>query len=211
MSVKGPSRKRQTGTLVRPGLRPENIELFLDQQYIVDGWDDITADLATGKVAGANVPTWTSFRDGLYAYAFSATTMNEIFVVFHIKHDYADGTKVYPHVHWSPGVSTATGTVRWGFEYSVAKGHQQEAFPASTTVYVEDTLSVADQYGHRITEVTDAQAFNAFEADTLIMMRVFRDAANDTFSDVAFGLTADVHFQTDRQSTPNRSPPFTAR
>lgn len=213
MSVTGPSRKRQVALIHRPGQPPENVELFTEDQFIVEGWDDITADLTAGK-PGATSPTWASYRDGIYAWSFGAASDDEIFITFHIKHDYADGTKVYPHFHFSPpGGSTATGVVRIGFEYTVQKGHQQGAFPATTTVYVDHSIDSADPYGHRIAEVSDAQAFSAFEADSLILMRVFRNGshANDTFGDPIFGLTADIHFQTDRQSTPNKSPPFTAR
>lgn len=212
MAVSGPAKKRQIGKLLRAGERPLDVEFISDEQYIVIGWDDITADLSSGKVAGANVPTWSTYRDGISAYSFSASALNEVWVTFHVKHDYAEGTKVYPHIHWSPS-TTSTGTVRWGFEYTVQKGHQQGAFPTTTTVYVEDTVSSADQYGHRIAEVSDTDAFDAYEADTLILVRVFRDGAhaNDDFPDAVFGLTADVHFQVDKQVTPNRSPPFTAR
>jgi hypothetical protein len=177
---------------------------------IIKGWDDITADLAAGKAVGANAPTWGVFRDGLKAYGFDAGTMNEIWITFHIKHDYAEGTNVYPHVHWAPNTTTATGTVRWGFEYTLAKGHDQEAFPASTTVYVEYAFSADKQYQHIISEVADADAFDAFEADTLVLMRIFRDAAhaNDTFADTVYAFTADLHFQADKDVTPNKSPPF---
>jgi hypothetical protein len=174
-----------------------------------DGWDDITADLGSGKVAGANVPTWAVFQSGIEAYRFSQTTMNEVWITFHVKHDYAEGTLVYPHIHWAPD-TTNTGVVRWGFEYMVAKGHDQEAFPASTTVYVEPNIATNKQYQHIVSEVSDADAFDAFEADTLILMRIFRDAghANDTFPDPVFGFTADIHFQSDHRVTPNKAPPF---
>jgi len=212
VAVTGPSKRRFIGHILRPGELPENVELIVDEQYIVLGWDDITADLSAGKAVGANAPTWSTYRDGIGAYAFDAGTMNEIFVVFHVKHDYADGTKVYPHVHWGPN-TTSTGVVRWGFEYTLQKGHDQGAFPASTTIYIEYDVTVDKQYQHIISEVVDANAFDAFEADTLILMRIFRDAghANDTFPDDVFAFTADVHFQVDKQATPNRSPPFTAR
>jgi hypothetical protein len=209
MAVKGPGRRRFTGQLQKPGAKPENIDLFLEEQYIVTGWDDITADLSAGK-PGATSPTWAVYRDGIYAWRFGAATDDELFITFHIKHDYAETSKVYPHVHWSPN-TTSTGTVRWGMEYTIAKGHDQEAFPATTTIYMEETISEDKQYQHFITEASDAQAFNAFEADTLILVRIFREGSADTFPDPVFGLTADIHFQTDRQSTPNRSPPFTAR
>ena len=174
-----------------------------------EGWDDLTSDLSGGKTAGANVPAWAVFRDGIYSYAFSATLMKEVWITFHVKHDYKVGSNGYVHIHWAP-TTTSTGVVRWGFEYSVAKGHDQEAFPASTTVYVNHTISVDKQYQHIISEIADVDAFDLLETDSLILCRVFRDAANaaDTFPDVVSAFTADIHYQADKQFTPNKSPPF---
>jgi hypothetical protein len=211
MPIGPPTRRQFIGQINQPGEAPQQITMTGQWKHLVQGWDDITADLGSGKVAGVNQPTWSTFRDGIEAYEFSASAMNELWITFHIKHDYAEGTDVYPHVHWSPN-TTSTGVVRWGFEYTVAKGHDQEAFPASTTVYVEQTISSNKQYQHIISEVTDAQPFDAFEADTLILMRVFRDAGNpaDTFPDAVHAFTADIHFQADKDVTPNKSPPFLA-
>lgn len=175
------------------------------------GWKDITSDLATGKVAGANVPTWSAFRSGLYGYAFSASALNEVWISFHINHDYAEGTAIYPHVHFSP-TTTSTGVVRWGFEYSIAKGHDQEAFPASTTVYVDYNIATNKQYQHLIAEVSDNDApLKAdLETDSLVLMRVFRDGGNvaDTFPDSVIGWTVDIHYQAERMFTLNKSPLF---
>jgi hypothetical protein len=172
------------------------------------GWKDMLGPFSTGKVAGANVPTWTTFRDGLSAFAFSAGTMNEIWLSFHPNHDVIEGELFFPHVHWSPGVSTNTGVVRWGLEYSMVKGHNQGAFPATTTIYMEDTISADDQYGHRIIEDTTGIAMP--EVDSLIMVRIFRDAAhaNDTFPDVAFGLMLDLHYRAGKFGTKGKRPNF---
>lgn len=176
---------------------------------VVQGWDDITADIGSGKVAGANVPTWSTFRDGINAYEFSASVTNEVWVTFHIKHDYSEGTNLYPHVHFST-TGTGTGVVRWGFEYMIAKGHDQAAFPASTTVYVNYNIASNKQYQHLIAEVSDADSFDGLEADTLVLMRIFRDGgdAADTFASTVHAFTADIHFQVDKQVTPNKAPPF---
>ena len=200
------------GKILSPGKRPESVELAISERYNVIGWTDYLASLATGKVAGANVPTWSTFRDGISAYSFSASATNEVWVSFHVNHDMQEGSSVYPHVHWSPGSSTSTGVVRWGFEYSCAKGHQQMDFPATTTIYLEDTVSSDSSYQHRIIEASDAQAFNAYEADTLVLCRIFRDGghANDTFPDAVFGLMADLHVQIDKLATPNKTAPFLA-
>jgi hypothetical protein len=136
------------------------------------GWQDEVADVITRGTAGD--PTFKVFRDGLYAYAFedhAAGQQDQVYIYFHVRHEYAPGTKFYPHVHWS--INTATsGTVRWGFEYSVAKGHNQQAFPASTTFYVEQSAN--GQYQHMIAEASDSDAIpmDNLEVDSIIVMRV---------------------------------------
>lgn len=170
------------------------------------GWRDITGQIVA-QGTGANNPAWTVFRNGIYDWAFSATIMKEVWIVFHIDHDYSPGTDIYFHTHWST-TGTNTGTCRWGFEYTVAKGHQQSAFGATTTVYVEQAAT-GTQYYHMIAE-TAAVSSSEFEVDALILVRIFRDAAhaNDTLTDVAHLITADVHYQADRFSTKNKAPNF---
>lgn len=176
-----------------------------------DGWEDITADLSAGKAVGANAPTWAAFRSGISAYRFHQTTMNELWVTFHITHQYRKNTDIYPHIHWAPN-TTSTGTVRWAIEYTFAKGHDQEAFPASTTIYLEHTIASNKQYQHIITETSEAAAFGAgdIEIDGLLLCRIFRDAGNaaDTFPDPVFALTADIHFEVGQITSPNKSAPF---
>jgi hypothetical protein len=136
--------------------------------------------------------------------------MQEVWVNFHIKHDIAPGTLLYPHVHWST-TGTNTGVARWGFEYTVAKGHQQQAFPATTTVYVEQAFT-GQARTHMIAEVSLANAIPAtnIEVDSLVLMRIFRDAAhaNDTLTDPAFLFMVDLHYQKQYLGTKNRSPNF---
>lgn len=177
------------------------------------GWSDLIAGFVV-KGSGVTDPAWGVVRDGLEGYLFSATAMRRILCDFHLGHDIALGTVLYPHVHWCP-VTTATGTVRWGIEYSVAKGHQQGAasvFGPSTTVYVEQTVSAASQYQHFIAEVSLANAIPAtnIEPDSVIKMRVFRDAAhaNDTFPDSVHAWQADLHYQVARITTKNKAPNF---
>jgi len=174
-------------------------------------WDDYIASMNAAKVTGASQPSWSAFRDGIYAYAFSASSMNESWVTFHILHDYKRGTDLFPHVHWSPGTSTHTGVVRWGIEYQVAKGHTQEAFPATTTVYVEQA-SDGTQYMHNVAEVTAGAAISGtdIEPDSLVNVRVFRDGAhaNDTFTGPAFVFQIDMHYLKERTGTKNKAPNF---
>jgi hypothetical protein len=173
-------------------------------------WDDYLSSFNAGKVVGVNAPNWAVFRNGLYAWEFSATAMNEIWLApIHITHSYKPGTAVYFHIHWAKA-GTNTGTVRWGIEYSLAKGHNQSAFPASTTIYLEQAGS-STAYQHMVIEVSEGQAITTgIEPDTLLMIRIFRDAAhaNDTCTDAVFGLMCDMHYQKSYWATKNKAPNF---
>lgn len=174
------------------------------------GWDDILAPLSSGKSTSPSDPDWLQLRDGIYANSFKPNLLNEAWVYFHISHSYAAGTVMYPHVHWTT-IGTDTGVVRWGIEYTVAKGYNQQAFPATTTVYVEQAASGVP-YQHMITEVSLLNAIPStnLEIDGLILVRVFRDAlhANDTCTDNAFGLFVDIHYQKAQFATKNKNYPF---
>ena len=177
------------------------------------GWRDNIAQFVV-KGSGAADPSFGALFNGLEGYLFSATTLQRVFCDFHIDHDIARGTLIYPHVHWMP-TTTGTGVVRWGIEYSVAKGHQQGApstFPATTTVYVNQTISAASQWQHFVAEVSLADAIPStnIEPDSVIKVRVFRDAANaaDTYTGAVHAWQADLHYQVARLSTVNKSPNF---
>lgn len=196
--------------LAAEGFDPQNTPLLIDALNF--GWRDLTTEIKV-KGTGNNNPSWIQFREGIYAHGFEAGKMMECWANFHVDHDYALGTKLYPHVHWSPK-STLGGTVRWGFEFTVAKGHGQGAtsvFGPTSIVYVTHDLTTGGhQYEHMVTEVSEIQAVPAtlVEPDTLIMMRVFRDGANDTHADTVAGFTVDLHYQTERIATLNKAPDF---
>jgi hypothetical protein len=183
-------------------------------QYLKhDGWNDLLASLSAGKAVGVNAPTWSVFRDGISAYAFAPGTMNELWCSLHIGHDYVPGSMVYPHIHCA--VTTAnTGVVRWGIEYTFARGYGVDSFPASTTVFIEQTIG-GTPYSHMISEAVEGSGIvlSNCEPDMLFLMRVFRDAGhvNDTFPDDAYGLFADLHYQSDGFLSNERNRPFTRR
>lgn len=172
-------------------------------------WRDMTADLAGARAAGANIPSWANFRDGLYAWQFASNQTNELWVVFHPNHDGIEGELCYPHIHFSP-TTTSTGVVKWGIEYTMAKGFDQEAFPASTTIDLSYEITANKQYQHLITEASDGTAFALPEVDSLIMVRMFRDAtdAADTFPDAIMALTMDIHYRAFKLGTKGKRPDF---
>lgn len=177
------------------------------------GWQDYLSSISAGKAVGANAPTWSAILGGISAYSFSATTMNEVWLNFHILHDYMPGTMFYPHVHWTTA-GTATGVCRWGLEYTFARGYGIEAFPAPTTIYLEQAAT-GTAYTHMIAEAAEGAGvlIPTLETDGILLMRVFRDAANaaDTLTDAAFGLFVDMHYQSDGMLTNERNRTFTKK
>lgn len=177
------------------------------------GWKDLTASIDSH--GGSSGPSWKKFRDGIYLYSFPSNSLREILVSFHVPHDYAMGTKMYPHIHFSVN-SDRSGTVRIGFEYSAAKGHMQDEgsiFDSTKIIYVHSHINgYADRYKHFIEEVSDEDAIPStlLEPDTMILMRVFRDAGStlDTYEADIFGIAVDVHYQSAQPHTKNKQPDF---
>ena len=176
-------------------------------------WRDNIMDLTTARRGdGSKQPAFGAFRNTVGSLRFDADTEQEAFIAFHVDHDYALGTKLYPHMHWSADTAS-TNTVRWGFEFTLAKGHGQGVFPTSTTIHIEQAFAGV-AFTHMIAEVSDADAIDGealgIEPDVVIMMRVFRDAThvNDDLATHAFGLFVDLHYQAERRGTVNKAPDF---
>jgi len=186
------------------------------------GWADILGEVKVLS-PGANDPTLAVFRDSLRQFSFSNAVMNEVFGSFHIPHDYVPGSDVYIHVHWAQNVvdtggpAAVPGDVKWQFEVSYSKGHNQAAFPASFTTSVTQTAS-GTQYQHLIAEVQLSAAApsavqidsDLLEPDGIILVRAFRDPtdAADTLDQVPFLHYVDLHYQSTGRATKQKSPDF---
>lgn len=178
----------------------------------MDGaWFDLLTSINTGKVGAANAPSWTAVgpTGTNYAWAFAVNDYIQL-PGFHINHDIKRGSKVYPHVHWTTN-GTSTNTVKWELSYTIAKGHNQEAFPADTVINVEQAGS-GTAWQHMISESADVDAFDAPEVDSIVLMRLRRVTNGGTDNaDTVFGLFVDLHYQMERTGTLNKSPDFYTR
>ena len=121
--------KSDSGSLILP--KTANVGILIDEVTPTWGWRDITAEV-TVKGAGAANPTFAIYTGTvMQELSFSPSALQECFINFHLPHDYVQGTPIHIHSHWSnAAVAPNTGNVVWGFDYSYAKGHQQQAFPA---------------------------------------------------------------------------------
>ena len=189
-------------------------KILIDGPAIQDndtyGWKDNLASLSNGRNTGGTAPTWAQFTDGIYAWRFPPSATKELWLNFHINHDWAKGTDFYPHIHWAMAGS-GTGVVRWGIEYTVAN-RDTGVFQASTTIILEPEITEDSTLRHIVTEVDDNNTIPGadVDVDAVIMMRVYRegDHANDTNAGNAFGLFLDLHYQADKFATVGKAADF---
>lgn len=137
--------------------------------------------------------------------------MNEVWINFHIPHDYVPGTQIYFHTHWSnPAATPNTGNVVWGFDYTFARGGLASgtangAFPATSNITVTAACPAVSGT-HNISETTGI-TITGLEVDGVIMVRVYRDATNvaDTCTDPVFLHLVDAHYQSTNIATKSKT------
>lgn len=197
--------------MVLPGTSGSGVKLGIASP--TSGWRDLTSDIIV-RGSGPNDPSFVQYgASAFYQYQFSATTMQQVWLVYHVPHDYVPGTDIYFHAHWSNAVATPnTGNVVWGFEYTFAKGFNQGAFSGANpgSIITVTQACPSTRYQHMVAETT-AVTISGMEVDGLILVRAYRDAAaaGDTCTDAVFLHTADIHFQsTGILTTKNKAPSF---
>jgi hypothetical protein len=183
-------------------------------------WKDILGGLTT-KVTGPTAPTSTPYRGGnIDQFAFSAG--DEAMIEFHLPHDYAPGTDIYLHFHWSHNGTAVSGNMTWGYDVSYAKGHDQAIFPAEvagTVTYATVDIATTPQYQHMITELqlsattpTGTQIdTDDLEVDGVVLARVYASAIPTITGGAPnepFLHFVDVHYQASYIGTKNKAPNF---
>lgn len=179
-------------------------------------WHDLLGAITEGQ--SASKPSRVAYRGGITQYRFG--TGDESFVNYHLPHDYAEGTDLFIHVHWSHVDAGVTGgTVDFDLEHSYAKGHQQAAgsvFPASKTLTLQATAE-AVPYKHMTSEIQlSAVSPSALQMDTddvevdgIIMLRVEVAARAMTGSNPeVFIHQVDIHYQSTNIGTKDKAPDF---
>ena len=170
-----------------------------------DGWRDITSEIKSRGV-GPTDPGWAQINaTPFYAYSFAIN--DQVWMPFHIPHDYKKGTDIYLHAHWLPD-GTDANSVKWQFTWSYAHGHNQAAFDLTGTVITAEQTVGGTQYQHYVTE-TIAITVPDMEPDGILQVNIVRitNGATDN-ADGIFLLTCDVHYESDNRGTLNRAPDF---
>jgi hypothetical protein len=182
------------------------------------GWKDMpVAPYSPGLAAkDPNLTTiGSSFMKGWEFTDANAGAEKEIYYSIHVNHDIVAGTKIYPHVHWNSGNTTATSVVGWTWTYDAVKGHGQQAMSVTGTTISAATTLNGTAYTHYVTETSDANAIPAtnIEPDTIIYFKLIRDSANangtgDSLAASVWLTFVDAHYLSTDGGTPLKIPPF---
>jgi len=172
-------------------------------------WDDLRVPLTSAKLTGASDPSFLKWRDdgsgstGVYAYSFDDGTEQQLFFIAQLPHSYSEGTDLYVHTHWGVNTTTATGTLIWGLEWTLAGKDESFATTTLSTATYEFTENI--QYKEQINALVTIPGTTSggVKISDLLVCRFYRDASSDTFADPAFCFEVDIHFQADSNGTLN--------
>ena len=186
-------------------------------------WKDLIGLLSVDE-AGANAATLTAYRGGsIREYLFGSGDLIDI--RFHMPHDYAPGTDLFIHVHWSHNGTaiTGTGTTTVEITHSYAKGFDQASFTAEEVVTVTNanvTTATVPQYRHMTDEVQLSGAGGTgglldtalLEVDGMLLVQA-EVTSIPTVTGGSAGVfihAIDIHYQSTNIGTAGKAPDFYA-
>lgn len=190
------------------------------------GWRDLIGDI-TPRLSGSEAPTLATLvatgSSLLKEYSYQAADKGDC--IFHVPHDYAQGTDMFIHAHWTHNGTAIAGSLQIDFIATYAKGHQQASFP--TPVVCPLTVSNLNITNcptlmHRVDEVQLSVAGGSssklnttdIEVDGLILVtfvvNTVPSISGSPYANRPFLLTVDLHYQSTGIPTKNKSPNFWA-
>lgn len=183
------------------------------------GWKDLIGDVSP-KSTGSGRPTLEAFTNNVRWFSYAANDKGDI--VFHIPHDYAPGTDLFVHVHWSHNGTSISGSFDMRLHVTYAKSHLQDIYPADKEPHVLLSglnLTNSPQYHTRIDEIQLSTPGGSatqldtdlIEPDGLILMHYNIDVVPSISGGTSprpFIFAIDIHYQTDRRATVGKLPDF---
>lgn len=153
-------------------------------------WDDYSFPFTQTRQGALGKP---DFDEENVGYLFPQNDPTErLFAFAQMPHRWAEGTTIYPHVHWRQAAATA---VTWKVDYKICpKG---AAVPAVFTTISGNTGLFTYTAGaiHQLTPIGSGILMVGYDISTVIKLRIYRDD-NTTVGDVV-GWDFDIHFQVD--------------
>ena len=196
--------------------KTQNVGIKIDTVAPDYGWHDLSGNLLWDPSVGgaATAPTFEVYNGAVKALRFDVN--DEAYINFHMPHDYAMGTEIHVHVHWSHNnIAVTTGSVTFIIDGTYAKGHNQAAFGVPISVNLTENASTT-RYQHMITEAPFSAAAGAggliaqedLEVDGILLLRVLCQANTMDNGALPFVHFVDIHYQSTGLPTKQKAPDF---
>ncbi len=165
-------------------------------------WEDLRVTLDKGQTSAS-----LGFLPGASAgpeiwYFRNASGVDAMSFTVQLPHSWKVGTKIYPHIHWTPNTS-ASGNVEWNLDYTWANfdAVTPQVFPTTTTSTVVATGPFTAGI-HLITPLTTANVgidATGKKVSSVLVCRIWRDSnhVSDTYNANAGGVSIDFHYEMD--------------
>lgn len=164
-------------------------------------WEDIRVAGVMTRV-GATAPSLSAFgpSGSLKVLFFEEGHHDEVHFEIQMPHSWKQGTKIYPHVHWTP-VTTEAGNVVWELEYAWA--NIAGTFGAPSNMATDATAAGGTAWVHHMTRLksggNDYIDGTGKTASSMLVCRLHRNAGagSDTLTEAVAFLEFDLHYQVD--------------
>lgn len=171
------------------------------RQSDTDGivWDDFTILANTTKLAGANPATDVAYKDG-YVLEFITGANKYAYFNIQLPHDYAEGTDVDLHIHWTisdSGSGLGAENVKWVGTYSACSPNlvTPESWPASSNDDATVDVQAISADDHLVTDILTMTGTN-FKISECIICSIMRDTGvANNYGHSAYVVSIDVHYQ----------------
>lgn len=166
-------------------------------------FDDIYIPVSTGRVPGANYPTWTSFTANTSAYTFAVNDYIDLPAV-EITHAWKEGSSIEFHVHWATNGNNDT-TAR-GVKWAIYEAHANMEAAGGTIVFAETTQTQATDTVIAANEVSLTNKYSTvstvtmtgFKIGTTVALRLKRITATGTApASNPFVTMVGIHYEKD--------------
>jgi len=169
-------------------------------------WNDLMVNPITAKNNGGSTPGFDIFvNTRVSTWTFSDNSTQELSFTVQMPHDYKEGSRIYPHVHWSTQSAAGAGRVKWVLEYQWV--NHADFFSPSSTLSVSGSAIEGNStrslsaYEHIITSIPSTGVDGTGKKiSSLLACRLYRDGTNsieDTFAGTAYLLSIDFHYEID--------------
>ncbi|MFZ4454984.1 MAG: hypothetical protein ACOYOT_02060 [Bacteroidales bacterium] len=173
-------------------------------------WNDLVVNPATARNNGGLVPNWTVFvAPNVYTWFFADGSNNEVDFSVQMPHNYKEGSKIYPHVHWSSTSAPGLQRVKWVMDYQWVNFGDNFLPTGTSSVYgsalAENNSVSLTAFQHTITPMNPLGVAQTGidgtgkKVSSILLCHFYRQGADatDTFSGSAALLSVDFHYEID--------------